>query len=122
MGKLDTIEYENRTRADDCCLAMLNEWLQCDPTASWDKIRKAVSLLSGHHNSHTNSTIPTIKAFLKRHYAEGVSTGKTSPSYKPSLQPKPGSLHLPPSLLLSKLQVKFTKLVFMIHESNEITK
>ena len=123
MGKLDTIEYEKHSRADDCCLAMLSEWLQSDSTASWDKVHKAVNLLAGHSTSEsgTPSMVPTVKAFLKKHYTEGVSTVKTSVSYKPSLQPKPGSLHHPPSLL-SKAQVKFTRLVFMIHDSNGVTR
>ena len=122
MGKLDTIEYENRTRADDCCLAVLNEWLQGDHTASWDKVHRAVSLLAGHHGNDNNapSMVPMVKTFLRSHYVEEAKRVKQSVSFRPSLQRKPGLSHQP--LLLSKPKMQYTKLVFMLHESNELTK
>ena len=35
---LDVIEYDNRDKAKKCCNAMLNKWLEVDPTASWGKL------------------------------------------------------------------------------------
>ena len=35
---LDIIGNDNHYKAKECCNAMLNEWLQVDVTASWEKL------------------------------------------------------------------------------------
>ena len=67
MGKLYAIEYENQTSADDCCLKMLSNWLQCDNAASWGKVQNAVDLLVSNpiNQSGVPSMVPTVKAFFK---------------------------------------------------------
>jgi len=41
-GRLDIIEYDNRDKAEPCCDAMLKEWLEVDPSASWEKLFKVI--------------------------------------------------------------------------------
>ena len=36
-GDLNNIEKDNVYRVEQCCLAMLNKWLDVDPDASWPK-------------------------------------------------------------------------------------
>ena len=38
IAKLKIIEYDNRDKAEPCCNAMLEKWLQVDTTASWRKL------------------------------------------------------------------------------------
>ena len=35
---LDVIEHDHVFRAERCCNAMLEKWLQVDTTASWEKL------------------------------------------------------------------------------------
>ena len=35
---LNTIEHDKRDKAECCCIAMLEKWLQVDTTASWGKL------------------------------------------------------------------------------------
>jgi len=60
----------------------------------------------------------TVIAFLKKQYAEGMNFMKPQfLLHKPAVQCKPGlSVHLPPQIQ------QFSRVVFMLHESNEITK
>ena len=37
-GTLDIIKYDNRDKARPCCDAVLEEWLEVDPSASWEKL------------------------------------------------------------------------------------
>ena len=41
-GKLDTIEYDNFHKAQDCSLAMLEHWLEVDPLATEEKIQRII--------------------------------------------------------------------------------
>ena len=40
---LKIIEYDERNKAEPCCTAMLNKWLQLDPTASWKCLLEAIN-------------------------------------------------------------------------------
>ena len=37
-AKLNIIEHDKRDKAEACCNAMLEKWLQVDTTASWRKL------------------------------------------------------------------------------------
>ena len=37
-GTLEIIKYDNRDKARPCCDAVLEEWLEVDSTASWEKL------------------------------------------------------------------------------------
>jgi len=41
-GRLDIIEYDNRDKSEPCCNAVLLEWLDVDPSASWEKLFKVI--------------------------------------------------------------------------------
>ena len=41
-GTLDIIKYDNRDKAEPCCDAVLEEWLEMDPSASWEKLLKVI--------------------------------------------------------------------------------
>ena len=41
---LDVIERDNHYKTRECCNAMLNKWLQVDPTASWEKLFTVIEL------------------------------------------------------------------------------
>jgi len=41
-GQLDNIDHDNYHRAEDCCSAVLEEWLQMDVTATWNKVIVAI--------------------------------------------------------------------------------
>ena len=41
-GRLDIIKYDNRDKARPCCDAVLEEWLEVDPSASWEKLFKVI--------------------------------------------------------------------------------
>ena len=41
-GTLDIIKYDNRDKARPCCDAVLEEWLEVDPSASWEKLFKVI--------------------------------------------------------------------------------
>ena len=38
IERLNIIENDNRDKAEPCCNAMLEKWLQVDTTASWRKL------------------------------------------------------------------------------------
>ena len=37
-GILDIIKYDNHDYAEPCCDAVLEKWLEVDPSASWGKL------------------------------------------------------------------------------------
>ena len=37
-GRLDIIQYDNHDKASLCCNAMLRNWLEVNPSASWEKL------------------------------------------------------------------------------------
>jgi len=41
-GTLDIIKYDNKDKAEPCCDAVLEEWLEVDPSASWEKLFKVI--------------------------------------------------------------------------------
>ena len=41
-GTLDIIKYDNRDKARPCCDAVLDEWLEVDPSASWNKLLSVI--------------------------------------------------------------------------------
>ena len=41
-GTLDIIKYDNRDKARPCCDAVLEEWLEVDPSASWNKLLSVI--------------------------------------------------------------------------------
>ena len=41
-GTLDVIKYDNRDKARPCCDAVLEEWLEVDPSASWNKLLSVI--------------------------------------------------------------------------------
>ena len=38
IERLNIIEHDHRDKAEPCCNAMLEKWLQVDRTASWSKL------------------------------------------------------------------------------------
>ena len=44
--ELKIIEYDNCHKAVQCCNAMLDRWLEVDPSATWKKMLEAIELLS----------------------------------------------------------------------------
>ena len=45
-GTLDIIKYDNRDKARPSCDAVLEEWLQVEPSASWEKLFKVIESLA----------------------------------------------------------------------------
>ena len=41
-GRLDIIEHDNYHKAEPCCDGVLEEWLEVDPSASWEKLFKVI--------------------------------------------------------------------------------
>jgi len=41
-GRLDIIEHDNYHKAELCCNAVLEEWLEVDPSASWNKLLSVI--------------------------------------------------------------------------------
>ena len=41
-GRLDIIEHDNYHKAEPCCDAVLEEWLEVDPSASWNKLLSVI--------------------------------------------------------------------------------
>ena len=41
-GRLDIIKYDNHDKAEPCCDAVLEKWLEVDPSASWEKLFKVI--------------------------------------------------------------------------------
>ena len=44
-GILDTIDHDNHHKAEDCCNAMWEEWLNIDTSASWSKLIQIIDSL-----------------------------------------------------------------------------
>jgi len=42
VGRLDSIEHDNYHKAEACCNAMLERWLDVDMTANWEKLFEAL--------------------------------------------------------------------------------
>ena len=42
IGTLDIINYDNHDKARPCCDAVLEEWLEVDPYASWKKLLEVI--------------------------------------------------------------------------------
>ena len=49
---LNIIEHDHRDKAEPCCNAMLEKWLQLNTTASWEKLFAVIesSAVSSAHN------------------------------------------------------------------------
>ena len=45
-GALNIIKYDNHDKARPCCDAVLEEWLEVDPCASWEKLLKVIETLT----------------------------------------------------------------------------
>ena len=43
-GRLEIIEHDHYHKAEPCCGAVLQEWLEVDPYASWEKLLKVIEL------------------------------------------------------------------------------
>ena len=41
-GTLDIIEHDNYHKAESCCHAVLEKWLEVDPSASWNKLLSVI--------------------------------------------------------------------------------
>ena len=46
IERLNIIENDNRDKAEPCCNAMLEKWLQVDTTASWRKLFSVIESLA----------------------------------------------------------------------------
>jgi len=40
--ELNIIEEDNNNKAESCCNAMFDKWLNTDPSASWERLFKAI--------------------------------------------------------------------------------
>ena len=58
-GTLDIIKYDNHDKARPCCDAMLEEWLEVDPSASWEKLLKVIKSLpvSSEHKGESKGDL-----------------------------------------------------------------
>jgi len=45
-GRLDIIEHDNYRKAEPCCDAVLEEWLEVDSSASWNKLLSVIQSLA----------------------------------------------------------------------------
>jgi len=101
--KLETIQYDCHHKAEECCLAVLAEWLNCDLNASWETIENATKSIS---------EIEKSKKILQWRY-EKLFIEPPKVSSKPAL----------PGKRQSQNQLEFINTVCMVHhESNEFTK
>ena len=41
-GTLDIIEHDNYHKAEPCCDAVWEKWLEVDPSASWNKLQSVI--------------------------------------------------------------------------------
>ena len=41
-GRLDIIKYDNHDKAEACCDAVLEKWLEVEPSASWKKLLEVI--------------------------------------------------------------------------------
>ena len=55
-GILDTIDHNNKHKAEDCCDAVWEEWLNNDAEAAWCKLIRIVDSIKAH-DDHTTSII-----------------------------------------------------------------
>ena len=65
-GQLDIIDHDHYHRAEDCCDTVLEQWLDTDTTATWDKVIKAIE-----------SPVvlwSTVTSHLREHYINDSST------------------------------------------------
>ena len=65
VGLLDTIDHDHHHKAEDCCNAVWEQWLDMDTTASWSKVIEAVessAVVSVLHKTAVidNSTKDTV--------------------------------------------------------------
>jgi len=62
-GTLDIIKYDNHDKARLCCDAMLEEWFEVDPSASWEKLLKVIETLVVSRKQATDKGDSTIKLY-----------------------------------------------------------
>ena len=65
---LEAIETEKLNKADKCCYEMLAKWLEFDPSATIEKLKKIVHSLSGSMVSPFHSIV-NFKEYLQQKYA-----------------------------------------------------
>ena len=62
---LDTIAADHPSDSKKCCNTMLQEWKKISPYCTWDKLQKAINLLShvsvSSHNDSSKSKYVNIK-------------------------------------------------------------
>ena len=71
-GILDIIDYDHHRRAEDCCNAMWERWLDVDSQASWSKVIEAVespAVVSTSFKYNQNS-ISTASGQLQKFYIQ----------------------------------------------------
>ena len=61
-GTLEIIKYDNRDKAEPCCDAVLEEWLEVDPSASWNKLLSIIQspAVSGDQTAKEGITIYSL--------------------------------------------------------------
>ena len=53
-GTLDIIKYDNHDKAESSCDAMLEKWLEVDPSASWENLLKVIESPAVSHDSSSD--------------------------------------------------------------------
>ena len=59
-GLLNIIEHDNHHKAEDCCNAVLEQWLELDSTATWEKVTQAIDTSAVASPVVTNKPIDPV--------------------------------------------------------------
>ena len=85
---LDIIEYDHHHKAEDCCNAVWEQWLDMDSTATWNKIFQVIAtnkmLLVGM-DDETRGVIFNVSSQMQQYYIEEryKVSGDDWPPYQP---------------------------------------
>ena len=70
-GGLDIIDHDNNHRAEDCCNAVWQEWLDVDSNASWKKVISTIDLVLSDDSGPCSSSavmLPQVSSILQDMY------------------------------------------------------
>ena len=72
-GLLDIIEYDHHNKAEDCCNAVWEQWLDMDSTATWNKVFQVIAAqntLCVGMDDETHGVIFNVSNQMQRYYIE----------------------------------------------------
>jgi len=119
-GRLGIIDHDNDHRAEDCCNAVWQEWLDIDSNASWKKVILAIDLILSNHSYSTGScgssevVLPQVSSILQDMYAKKSFEDSEDdwPPYQPEVYTTVALIHHIEKMITKKAVISIAQQMY----------